>query len=395
MISVFSGAGGLDIGLERAGWHIETACDIDTAAVASLRASQSARIPIEGSPTRRYLDGTRILEADVRDLRGADLRPAGAKSTWRPSLLAGGPPCQPWSSAGLQRGFKDARGLLIAQMLRLADELKPRYVLMENVRGLLTAVGPKGQHGEAIQIIQAEWENLGYAVNWALMNAADYGAAQRRVRLVMMATADHHLPSFPEPTHDEVSGLFRKPWVSLGEFLARRPKPDPADVVVPCGKRAAELMALEPGTGIRTGGTVEHQRPGGHWGYRQDSFLADLSLPSRTIRAASTPDWVKPDGESMRRLTWRECAALQGFPDEWVFEGPREAKFRLSGNAVQTDMAKALGTTLIEALKQGQSKITPESPEWPAYFSRRIRGAAADHRANAASRVRYLALKAS
>jgi DNA (cytosine-5)-methyltransferase 1 len=164
---------------------------------------------------------------------------------------------------------------------------------------------------------------------------------------------------------------------------------------VPTGLRERELLALSPGTGIRTGGVVEHQRPGGHWGYRQDCFLADLSLPSRTIRAASTPDWIRPRGGLMRRLTWRECAALQGFPSQWVFEGQRDAKFRLVGNAVQTHMATAVGVALLGALRMGPTKAAPASPPWPEYFARRIRGAAADHRANVASRVRHLERRAS
>lgn len=389
VVSIFSGAGGLDIGLERAGWHTAVATDIDPAAVSSLRESQAAGIRISGRDSRKYLDGAKIIEADIRDLTADDLRPAGTGKAWRPDLLAGGPPCQPWSSAGLQLGFKDSRGMLIAQMLRLAAELKPKFVLMENVRGLLTAMGPGGSHGEAIRIIQTEWEKIGYAVSWGLLNAADFGAAQRRVRLVMLGTSDHHMPIFPETTHSQENELERLPWVTLGDLLADMPKPDPRDVIVPSGKRAAELLALEPGTGIRTGGTVEHQRPSGHWGYRQDCFLADLSLPSRTIRAAGTPDWVKPPGQGMRRLTWRECAALQGFPGEWRFEGNREARYRLIGNAVQTDMAYAVGKTLLTTLKKGARNSPPASVPWPDYFTRRIRGAAADHMANVASRRRH------
>jgi len=389
VVSLFSGAGGLDIGLERAGWETVFATDLDAAAVASLEQSRDAKIRIPRMPSRFFLSKAKIVKADICDLSAKDIRPSASAKSWRPSLLAGGPPCQPWSSAGLQRGFRDSRGLLIGQMLRLADELKPRYVLMENVRGLLTAVGLHGRHGEAIEMIQKEWENLGYAVSWALLNAADFGAAQRRVRLAMIGTCDHTLPSFPEPTHDESAAKGRQPWISLGELISRLPSPDPDEIVTPSGKRAAELLRLEPGTGLRTGGTVEHQRPGGHWGYRQDCFLADLSLPSRTIRAAGTPDWIRRPGEAMRRLTWKECAALQGFPEKWQFVGARDARFRLIGNAVQTDMARALGRKLIEALELGRTLFPPVSLPWPEYFSRRIRGASADHQANAASRRRH------
>lgn len=395
LVSLFSGAGGLDLGLERAGWETVTATDVDPEAILTLRTSQAAQIAIRGVAERTYLQGARIIQADVYDLRGSDLRPKGVKKDWRPSLLAGGPPCQPWSSAGLQRGFFDPRGLLISQMVRLTDELKPRYVLMENVRGLLTAVGPGGRHGEAIELIQGEWENLGYAVRWGILNAADYGAPQRRVRLVMLATADHQVVELPCPTHTSDDSSLLLPWVSLGKFLQEQPPALADDVVRPSGKRAAELQSLQPGTGIRVGGTVEHQRPGGHWGYQQDSFVADLKLPSRTIRAAATPDWLHlPDG--MRRLTYRECVGVQGFPIDWRFPAKRDARFRLIGNAVQTDMAAALGAVLMRGLRMGPLAASPPiSPDWPAYFRRRIRGARADHRANAATRKRHQEQKAS
>lgn len=389
LVSLFSGAGGLDIGLERAGWQTVVATDKDPDAVATLRANQETAIPIEGHTTRTYLQDARILERDVHGLSAADLRPAGVKRDWRPSLLAGGPPCQPWSSAGLQRGFFDPRGLLISQMVRLTDELRPRYVLMENVRGLLTAVGPGGHHGEAIELLQKEWENLGYAVRWGLLNAADYGAPQRRVRLVMIASADHRLVALPMPTHSKDGGSFLLPWVTLQAFLDELPAPAPDEIVRPAGKRSAELLQLTPGSGLRAGGTIEHQRPGGHWGYRQDCFVADPSLPSRTIRAAATPDWLHlPDG--MRRLTYRECAGLQGFPPDWRFPAKKDVCFRLIGNAVQTNMAEALGLALLNGLKPGKLAEPPASAEWPPYFTRRIRGARADHRANEASRKRHL-----
>nr|MDT0664852.1 DNA cytosine methyltransferase [Micromonospora sp. DSM 115978] len=270
-----------------------------------MTTNQQARIPIAEQPQRCYLDGARLVQADVADLTAADLRPPGVPRTWRPALVTGGPPCQPWSSAGLQRGHDDPRGQLFPHMVRLTDELAPRFVLFENVRGLVTAVGPSGRPGEALDLLKHSFEDLGYATTFATVNAADYGAAQRRVRLMMIATADHELPAFPEPTHAKVRGgdapASAKPWVSLAELLAGLPEPDPADVVRPTARRAAELEALRPGTGIRTGGAVESNRPGGHWGYRQDCFVADPTLPSRTIRAASTPDWVRDRDGRLRR----------------------------------------------------------------------------------------------
>lgn len=388
VVSLFSGAGGLDIGLEQAGWTIVAATDSNADCMETLRLSKAATVPIKGRRSH-HMESTRLVEADVRELTPDVLMPPDARSMWRPDLLVGGPPCQPWSSAGHQKGLRDPRGQLIAHMLRLIGELQPRFVLFENVRGLVTAVGPARQPGEVLRSIQEDLAAMDYASRIATLNAADYGAAQRRVRLLLIATRDHDLPEFPAPTHDRHGRDGRKPWVTLQEVIDGLPAPDPADIVRPSGVRAGELRALSPGTGLRTGGRVMNNRPSGQWGYRQDSFLADLSLPSRTIRAASTPDWIRlPNENDLRRLTWRECASLQGFPLAWQFHGTRASRFRQIGNAVQVDMAEAIGEVLLAALHKGPAAERPTTPPWPPYLEKRVQYTTAEHRVNGALRVR-------
>jgi DNA (cytosine-5)-methyltransferase 1 len=395
VVSLFAGAGGTDVGLERAGWRTALATDVDAACMATLNEAKQSSILVEGLEDVTYLQGAALRLADVRDLSGDDLKPDGAPDGWRPDLLVGGPPCQPWSSAGLQKGLQDERGQLIDHFVRMTDELKPHFVLFENVRGLVTAIGRNGKPGEVLIDIKNSFENIGYATAFATLNAADYGAAQRRVRLYMLASCDHELPSFPEPTHTrgEELDLFsmRKSWVDLGSFINALPAPASADVVRPSQEKEAELSALRPGTGLKTAGRTENNRPGGHWGYRQDSFVADLNLPSRTIRAAATPDWIRlPDG-THRRLTWRECAALQGFPYEWPFQGPVTSKFRQIGNAVQADMAEVLGRSILASLHGGQLRRKPRSTSLPAEFGRRIKYTTAEHRTNGTHRIRVRA----
>lgn len=389
VVSLFSGAGGLDLGLERAGWHTSVATDINSDCIATMRAGQAALLPVRGQLRRTYLQGARLLCQDVTTLTPKELRPPRARSDWRPSLLVGGPPCQPWSSAGHQKGLRDPRGQLIAEMLRLIRQMQPRFVLLENVRGLVTALGATGRPGEVLESIQADLADMGYASRVATLNAADYGAPQRRVRLLLLATAEHQLPQFPTPTHARLpQDGQHKPWVSLAEAIAILPDPEPGEVLRPAGPRAVELEALAPGQGLRTGGRVESNRPGGHWGYRQDSFVADLTLPSRTIRAAATPDWIHDRDGGLRRLTVRECAALQGFPKDWPIVGPPASRYRQVGNAVQVDMAQVLGETLLDALKQGPQPTKPVTPPWPAELVRRTRYTAAEHRVNGHHRVR-------
>ena len=388
VVSLFSGAGGLDVGLEQAGWDIVVATDHDRYAMETLRRSKDAGIPVRGR-SALHMTGTHLIEADVRDLSAADLTPSEADSGWRPDLLVGGPPCQPWSSAGKQQGLRDPRGQLIADYLRLIGELRPRMVLFENVRGLVTARGATGTPGEVLGSIQDDLTKLGYASRFATLNAADYGAAQRRVRLILMAVTDHALPELPSPTHHRYGADGLKPWVTLGETLDRLPKPAESEVVRPSGIRADEVRLLEPGTGVRTQGKVMANRPSGQWGYRQDSFLADLTLPSRTIRAATTPDWVRIPGDSdLRRLTWRECAALQGFPDEWCFAGTPTSLFRQIGNAVQVDMAEAVGREMLTALEAGETDTPPQTQPWPEELMKRVRYTVMEHRVNGHLRAR-------
>lgn len=375
VVDLFAGAGGLSSSLEAVGWRSVAAVDIDADAANTLRLNQA----------RGHLNGTKIIQADIRELSAKEVRPARVSSTWRPDLLAGGPPCQPFSSAGRMKGLSDPRGRLFHEFVRLADELRPRFVLFENVAGLVTAKTSTGHVGGVLKRIQREFEAIGYACRFDLLNAADFGAPQRRVRLYMIASRHERLPEFPEPTHSRDQTLGRLPWVSLGEFLAKQPRPAFDDIVRPNSRRAAELAALTPGTGLKSGGIVEANRPSGHWGYRQDCFMADPSLPSRTIRAASTPDWLRIHANDIRRLTWRECANLQGFPLDWEFVGTSSSRFRQIGNAVQSHIGRAIGAMLYEAVESKQ-RARPVSAEWPASFMKRVRYTAMEEVVNGAHR---------
>lgn len=375
VVDLFAGAGGLSSSLEAVGWRSIAAVDIDADAVQTLRVNQA----------RGHLAGSKLIHADIREVSAKDLRPATSNARWRPDLLAGGPPCQPFSSAGAMKALGDPRGKLFQDFVRLADELKPRFILFENVAGLVTAKAPSGRPGGVLQRIQREFEAIGYACRFDLLNAADFGAPQRRVRLYMIAARNERLPSFPEPTHSRGAALDRLPWETLRDFLSTQPRPKPEDVVRPNPRRAAELATLVPGTGLRSNGIVEANRPSGHWGYRQDCFVADLSLPSRTIRAASTPDWLRLNGEDIRRLTWRECAGLQGFLPDWQFAGTTSSRFRQIGNAVQGHIGRAIAAALYEAAEMNQ-RARAVSAEWPASFMKRVRYTAMEEVVNGAHR---------
>ena len=152
-ISLFSGAGGLDFGLEMAGWRCVYACDIDPVAVMTIQANKDNQVY---ASRQCSLSSASIKEADVRKLSGADILDAIGAQRGSVPLLAGGPPCQSWSSAGHQLGFKDPRGRLWSDFVRIANELDVRWLLFENVRGLLTARGEDGLPGSALQTIRSK-----------------------------------------------------------------------------------------------------------------------------------------------------------------------------------------------------------------------------------------------
>ncbi|MGY4397203.1 DNA (cytosine-5)-methyltransferase 1 [Sphingomonas sp. UYAg733] len=343
MVSLFSGLGGLDAGLEAAGWQCVHASDLDPRAVESLQANRGFRL----SGGVRFLDEATISHADIRDLSGQDILSAAGKKRGDIQLLAGGPPCQSWSSAGHQLGFDDPRGRLIAEYMRLAAELDCRNLLFENVRGLVTARGADGIPGSALAWLRDQLFRLGWQTKVELLNAADYGVAQRRVRVVIIGYRAGDVPKSPAPTHSKDGGDDTSRWISICENLAKIEACRPDEVIAPSGKLAAELAEIRPGSGVKSPGKRESTRPGGHWGYKQGAFVADPLLPARTVTANAQQDWIKDPKLGLRRLTPRECASLQSFPLGWKVIGKRADQYRLVGNAVPPLLARAIGSALL------------------------------------------------
>jgi DNA (cytosine-5)-methyltransferase 1 len=341
-ISLFSGAGGLDLGLERAGWDCLFATDVDPVAVATLAANRGRKI----GGNKRALHGAHIQQSDVRSLTGrAILSHLGAAKGSVP-LLAGGPPCQSWSSAGNQQGFDDPRGRLVGEYLRIAAEIDARWLIFENVRGLLTARGADGVPGSALAHVRHSLLAHGWQTRVELLNAADYGVPQRRVRLILIGYRAGDAPAMPATTHS-ADGFFGRKWVSLGECLGGLRKVTGDEIIRPTGKMVDDLRHLPPGTGAKSPGKCESTRPGGHWGYKQGAFIADLQLPARTVTANGQQDWIRDPNLGLRRLAPRECAAIQTFPKSWHFEGSRADQYRLIGNAVPPLLASRLGAALL------------------------------------------------
>lgn len=371
-ISLFAGAGGLDIGLEAAGWHCRYASDIDATAVETMSRNQAAGTRNAGSAVFK---GTVIERADVRaQTGGAILRTIGAVRGEVP-LLAGGPPCQSWSSAGHQLGFQDPRGRLWSDFVRLAGELDVRYLLFENVRGLLTARGDDGIPGSALNTIRSKLLEVGFHTTVALLNAADYGIPQRRVRLFIIGYRTGDEPSFPTPTHGKVlqEERGRLPWIPTRSALRGIRPPDPQEIILPSEKLRLELEELRPGSGVKSMGKPEATRPGGHWGYKQGAFLADVSLPARTVTAGTQQDWVRDLEHGIRKLAPRECAALQTYPADYQWPSKIADQYRLIGNSVPPKLAMVVGKRLLEHAQNARTTnavrpilLTPLEPRLQA-----------------------------
>ncbi len=341
MVSLFSGLGGLDLGLETAGFDCLYASDIDEKAVASLKANSGYKI----DNSRRFLQNAIVEQRDIRELSGADLLKKLSKSRGEIDLLAGGPPCQSWSSAGRQRGFDDPRGRLLDDYLRVAAQLDCRFLLFENVRGLVTARGDDGIPGSALAWLRNELLKRGWQTSAELFNAADFGVPQRRVRLILLGYRTGDAPSYPMPSHSRLEN-----WPSMRTVLEGVSPLSPSEVILPNAKLAEQLSEIPDGSGVKSPGKRETTRPGGHWGYKQGAFIANMDLPARTVTANPQQDWIRDSSLGLRRLAPRECAALQTFPANWIIDGNQADQYRLIGNAVPPRLAQAVAYPILEAL---------------------------------------------
>ncbi len=356
--SLFSGAGGLDIGIEGAGFEIVLRADSSPECCETLRAN-----------------GRETTLTDIRDLESL---PSGL------DLVFGGPPCQSFSSAGGMGGVDDPRGQLVFEFARLVASARPRLFLVENVRGLATARSPDGAPGGVLRSLVAAMEGEGYACRVALLNAADFGSPQRRVRLFVMGSLAGAPPDEPVPTRRRGG---EPPWVTLGQFLERHGDTDETAWARPTPELAAALEGMPDGGGLKSPGKRETTRPGGHWGYKQGAFVADRSLPARTVTASPTTDLVRLADGSLRRLTLGEVAGLQGFPRGWGFCGTRSQRFRQAGNAVPGPLAAAVGASLMARLASWDASEPPVSAPLPDAVLRSISRTEWEQRRNGESRT--------
>lgn len=219
-LSLFTGAGGMDIGVSEAGFHVLASIEIDPHCCSTLRAA-SVRKPHKPL----------VIEADIRTINPKQLMQQIGLHPGDLDLLCGGPPCQAFSQIGKQGALKDERGLLLFEMTRFAEVFRPKAILIEQVKGLLGARDMKGKRGGVLEMLLSDLERLGYVPKWRILHAADYGVPQMRKRVFIVATEKPNGFEFPVPTHcapDQASPLFPLPlYVTVGEAIAGLGPPSP------------------------------------------------------------------------------------------------------------------------------------------------------------------------
>jgi DNA (cytosine-5)-methyltransferase 1 len=345
-VSLFSGAGGLDLGAETAGYRVAAAVEHDTDAALTMEKNFEDLV----SPVIRQ----DILDVPTREI----LRRAGLKGSQRPDLLIGGPPCTPFSKSGFwlewKRAGLDPDASLLQAYTRVLAEAKPRAFVLENVYALTynnMASRP------AYERLLREITDAGYVFRAEVLNAADYGVPQARPRLFVVGVRKGcRLPDLPGPSHGgkwerRASGNDATPHVTAGEALAAL-NCEPESEEVHRGQYANLLPDIPPGENyLHYTAERGHPKPLFGWRTRYWSFLLKLdpNRPSPTIQAQPGPN-VGPFHWDNRRLRVGEIKRLFTFPDNFDLVGSRASIQAQLGNSVPPLLAhKVLSAVYLTA----------------------------------------------
>ena len=362
-LSLFSGAGGFDIGVKNAGFSILAQIEIDPNCCATLRAAKE-----------REKLATAIFETDITTLCPETLLSELNLIPGQLDLLFGGPPCQSFSLIGKQKGLNDSRGLLLFEIIRFAESFKPKVLLLEQVKGLLSSKGKRGQRGEVFQEFLSKLEAIGYIPKWQVITAADFGVPQLRERLFVVATYGHNGFNFPQRTHapaSQCNGLLSyEPHVGIGSFLEGLGEPDKKTRGTTIYKRQDSHVDVTPVRDIER----ITQVPEGSYLAAQLHLSEDLrkglsrkdttkylrlhrDRPSNTLRGGEI--FYHPIEN--RYLTPREYMRIHGYPDDYFLEGPIRSRtgtvrnldqHRQVANSVPPPLASILAKHIVSYINE-------------------------------------------
>lgn len=346
-ISLFSGCGGLDVGVEAAGFRVAVATDIEKTCAATYAANFS---------------DTPFLTGSIGGITTSTLLSASGLHKGQVDLLVGGPPCPAFSKSRFYRTEKP-RALddpvaaeTVGGYLRVLSDVRPRAFLLENVKGLAYGV-----HRDALEHILATAKALGYHVRWGIVNAADYGVPQIRERCIVVGSL-HGEVDFPEPTHSKAPTGTLLRWKSAGDAISDLDTEENAsDEGHFAGGKYNHLLAEIPPGENYLYFTEErgHPNPIFKWRSRYWSFLLKLSpsMPSWTIQARRSNN-MGPLHWRNRILRIEEVSRLQTFPDAFNFSGTIERQWRQIGNAVPPLLAQHFGEAIARHLREFSSLST-------------------------------------
>jgi DNA (cytosine-5)-methyltransferase 1 len=357
-VSLFTGAMGLDLGLEQAGFAPLVCNEIDKPCIKTLQLNRPA---------------TPLLTESIEDLTREDFEEAAGDDLRELPLLAGGPPCQAFSVFGRRKGLEDRRGRLIFEFVRLVDELRPRAFLMENVRGLHSMpVTPGAENGTLIKHLIECFEEIGYRLDCFVVNAVNYGAPQLRERVICIGNRFDQEAAFPEPQFSNRPEDGLPPFSTLGDVIGGDfVDPDPS--VMNFSERKLKYLAMVP--------------PGGNWRSLPEKVQKEAMGKQYYLTGGRSSTWRKlsfdfpcPTIQTMpnhaatsmchpnelRALTVGECAAVQEFPKKWRFYGTPTEKMRQIGNAVPVRLGRVAGEVTRELLARIEEEAVIEKQTWPS-----------------------------
>jgi len=324
LVSLFTGAGGLDLGFEKAGFEIVWANEFDK----SIWETFELNFP-----------KTKLDKRSIVDIQSSDIPKVDG--------IIGGPPCQSWSEAGAGRGISDSRGKLFHDYIRLLKDKQPKFFLAENVSGILH---PK--HSEAFSNILSEFEKAGYEISHKLLNANHYDVPQDRLRVIIIGYRKDLKKKFEFPKPQDY-----KPVLKDAIWDLRRAKPAKEG-----NKTNGDEKLWAPNHEYMNGGFSSI--------YMSRNRVRAWDEPSFTIQAGGRHAPLHPQAPKMqfveqnkrifvpgkekkyRRLSVRECARIQTFPDEYIFKYENIADgYKMIGNAVPVNFAKHIARKIMADLK--------------------------------------------
>ena len=306
VVSLFSGAGGLDLGFIMAGHKIIWANDCYGDAV----------------ETYRQNIGDHIICRDIADVDSSEIPDC--------EIIIGGFPCQGFSVANTKRYAEDKRNKLYLQLVRVISRKQPKFFLAENVKGLLSL-----EKGKVFKMILNDFGSLGYNVSYKVLNAADYGVPQIRQRVIIVGVRKDlkFEYRFPLPTHNAEGTENLLKWVSVGSVLSAIPAPD-----IPNEMSNHDYSKYK----LNFNGYLGHR-----------ALNPDKPAPTVTARGDDKGGVViLPHPNAIRRMSCRELATVQSFPFNYVFAGTRSSVYRQIGNAVPPLLAYALAKQFNEYVEE-------------------------------------------